>query len=57
MKYTLKELNYDLQIFIEENKLSNEQRIKIKDIVCNAYNIGYSVGELESKILFDIIDE
>jgi len=57
MEYTLKELNYDLQIFIEENKLSDEQRIKIIDMVNNAYNLGYKAGRLESKILLDIKDE
>ena len=57
MEYTLKNLNYYLRIFIEENKLLDEQRIKIIDLVNNAYKLGYSAGKLESKILFEIEDE
>jgi len=57
VEYTLKNLNYYLRIFIEENKLLDEQRIKIIDLVNNAYKLGYSAGKLESKILFEIEDE
>ena len=43
----LKELNIEMSTFFEDDKLSNEQRIKIIHLVNQSYKLGYESGYLE----------